>query len=263
MWRSALDAALELWTEARGRRATPCASSTSAAGSRRSTASRCPRTEDYAAEVMRMVRERFGAEVEVMAEPGRGLVAEAGVIVAEVVLVARKDEDDLVRWVYLDIGKFSGLAETIDEAIRYQFETRHGDGRDRPLHPGRAVLRLARTCSTRSGRCSCRSRSRRRQGAHPLHRRLYDELRLGRLQRLPAARRGVPGLTPRRGARGYRWGLPGRLSGSPAVIIAQITDPHLSTPPAADLRRLRAGPRLRRVLAAGGRARPAAGLRAG
>ena len=63
-----------------------------------------------------------------MAEPGRGLVAEAGVIVAEVLLVARKDPDDLVRWVYLDIGKFSGLAETIDEAIRYQFETRHGDG---------------------------------------------------------------------------------------------------------------------------------------
>ena len=61
-----------------------------------------------------------------MAEPGRGLVAEAGVIVAEVLLTARKDQDDLVRWVYLDIGKFSGLAETIDEAIRYQFETRHG-----------------------------------------------------------------------------------------------------------------------------------------
>jgi ornithine decarboxylase len=55
-------------------------------------------------------------------------VADAGVIVAEVMLVARKDQDDLVRWVYLDIGKFSGLAETIDEAIRYQFETRHGPG---------------------------------------------------------------------------------------------------------------------------------------
>jgi hypothetical protein len=45
-----------------------------------------------------------------MAEPGRGLVAEAGVIVAEVMLVSRKDHDDLLRWVYLDIGKFSGLA---------------------------------------------------------------------------------------------------------------------------------------------------------
>ena len=49
-------------------------------------------------------------------------------IVAEVVLAAKKDQDDLVRWVFLDIGKFSGLAETIDEAIRYQFATeRDGD----------------------------------------------------------------------------------------------------------------------------------------
>jgi ornithine decarboxylase len=35
----------------------------------------------------------------------------------------RKSDDDLCRWVYLDIGKFSGLAETMDEAIRYQFVT--------------------------------------------------------------------------------------------------------------------------------------------
>jgi ornithine decarboxylase len=50
-------------------------------------------------------------------------VAEAGMIAAEVLLVSRKSDDDLYRWVYLDIGKFSGLAETIDEAIRYQFTT--------------------------------------------------------------------------------------------------------------------------------------------
>ena len=91
-----------------------------------------PTTEAYAAEVMSMVRHRFGTDVHVMAEPGRGLVAEAGVIVAEVVLVSRKDQDDLARWVFLDIGKFSGLAETMDEAIRYQFETRHDDAETGP-----------------------------------------------------------------------------------------------------------------------------------
>jgi len=58
-----------------------------------------------------------------MAETGRGIVAEAGMIAAELMVVSRKSDNDLHRWVYLDIGKFSGLAETMDEAIRYQFET--------------------------------------------------------------------------------------------------------------------------------------------
>jgi len=77
----------------------------------------------YASEVMGLVRARFGDVPRVMAEPGRGLVAEAGAISAEVLLVSRKSANDLHRWVYLDIGKFSGLAETMDEAIRYQFVT--------------------------------------------------------------------------------------------------------------------------------------------
>jgi ornithine decarboxylase len=77
----------------------------------------------YASAVMAQVTTRFGAVARIMAEPGRGLVAEAGMIAAEVLLVSRKSDDDLCRWVYLDIGKFSGLAETIDEAIRYQFTT--------------------------------------------------------------------------------------------------------------------------------------------
>ena len=77
----------------------------------------------YGAEIMGMVRELFGSPAYVMAEPGRALVAEAGVIGAQVLLVARRRPTDLARWVYLDIGRFSGLAETMDEAIRYQIET--------------------------------------------------------------------------------------------------------------------------------------------
>lgn len=79
--------------------------------------------DQYAAAVMALVNTRFEGAERVMAEPGRSMVAEAGVIVAEVVLVSRKSAGDLHRWVYLNIGKFSGLAETMDEAIRYQFET--------------------------------------------------------------------------------------------------------------------------------------------
>lgn len=77
----------------------------------------------YAVNVMALIAERFGDVPHIMAEPGRGLVAEAGMIAAEVLLVSRKSDADMFRWVYLDIGKFSGLAETMDEAIRYQFLT--------------------------------------------------------------------------------------------------------------------------------------------
>src|SRR5208337_4790865 len=56
-------------------------------------------------------------------EPGRGLVGNAGIIEAEVVLIAKRSPEDEVRWVYLDIGKFHGLAETIAESIRYPIRT--------------------------------------------------------------------------------------------------------------------------------------------
>lgn len=83
---------------------------------------------DYASRVMELVIGHFGNVPRIMAEPGRGLVAEAGVIVAEVVLTSRKSDRDMHRWVYLSIGRFSGLAETEGEAIRYQFITaRDGD----------------------------------------------------------------------------------------------------------------------------------------
>ena len=42
----------------------------------------------------------------------------AGTIRAEVVLVSQKEEGD-VRWVYLDIGKFGGLAEIVVGAPNY------------------------------------------------------------------------------------------------------------------------------------------------
>lgn len=77
----------------------------------------------YATNVMRLIEARFAGVETIMAEPGRGLVAEAGVIVAEVMLVSRKSDRDMHRWVYLNIGRFSGLAETEGEAIRYQFQT--------------------------------------------------------------------------------------------------------------------------------------------
>lgn len=56
-------------------------------------------------------------------EPGRFIVAEAGVLQSEIVSVSIKDFGEEIRWVYLDVGKFSGLAETIDESIVYDMKT--------------------------------------------------------------------------------------------------------------------------------------------
>ena len=79
--------------------------------------------------IFRALRKHFGNRIpETIIEPGRGMVGNAGMIEAEVVLVSKKSEDDNVRWVYLDIGKFGGLAETMDETIRYPIRTpRDGD----------------------------------------------------------------------------------------------------------------------------------------
>lgn len=56
-------------------------------------------------------------------EPGRSLCGDAGVLETEVVLVSRKDQAADRRWVYIDAGRFNGLAETEGEAIRYPIQT--------------------------------------------------------------------------------------------------------------------------------------------
>ncbi len=39
-------------------------------------------------------------------------------------MISKKSQaESELRWVYLDIGKFNGLAETIDEMIRYPIRT--------------------------------------------------------------------------------------------------------------------------------------------
>jgi ornithine decarboxylase len=58
--------------------------------------------------------------MDVMVEPGRFLVGDAGVIRAEVVLISEKASDAGRRWVYFDVGLFNGLTETQEEAIRYR-----------------------------------------------------------------------------------------------------------------------------------------------
>ncbi len=68
----------------------------------------------------------FGDDLpRIIAEPGRYRPGDAGVIQSEVVLISRKSPDAEKRWVYLDIGKFGGLPEVLDEAIQYRIRTPH------------------------------------------------------------------------------------------------------------------------------------------
>ena len=93
-----------------------------------------PAVEAYGDSIFQALSRHFGNRLpETIIEPGRGMVGNAGVIEAEVVLVSTKSRDaDDLRWVYLDIGKFGGLAETMDESIRYGIRTEHDDDRKIP-----------------------------------------------------------------------------------------------------------------------------------
>ncbi len=88
-----------------------------------------PAVEAYGKAIFAALAKHFGDDLpETIIEPGRGMVGNAGVIETEVVLISKKSDADDLRWVYLDIGKFHGLAETMDEAIRYPIRTpRDGD----------------------------------------------------------------------------------------------------------------------------------------
>jgi ornithine decarboxylase len=87
-----------------------------------------PGVRTYGQTIFRALRKHFGNRIpETIIEPGRGMVGNAGIIEAEVVLISKKSDEDRTRWVYLDIGKFNGLAETMDEMIRYPIRTEYDE----------------------------------------------------------------------------------------------------------------------------------------
>ena len=83
-----------------------------------------PAVVQYANAVMGAITHHFGNDLpEIIIEPGRSIVGDSGVIQTEVVLISKKSANDEKRWVYLDVGKFNGLPETMDEAIKYRIKT--------------------------------------------------------------------------------------------------------------------------------------------
>lgn len=57
--------------------------------------------KEYADEIMRFIEEDFGQHIpEIILEPGRSLVADAGVIVAEIVNISKKSKNNIYQWVF-------------------------------------------------------------------------------------------------------------------------------------------------------------------
>ena len=67
--------------------------------------------------VFSQVGKLFPNDVELVAEPGRGLVADAGVLVSSVIGEASREYGD---WLYLDVGVFNGLMEAVGD-VNYSF----------------------------------------------------------------------------------------------------------------------------------------------
>jgi ornithine decarboxylase len=67
--------------------------------------------------VNNLIYERFPGDVEVHIEPGRAVVGDAGIFVTTVIGRARRGDDD---WIYIDVGVFNGLMESVG-GIKYSY----------------------------------------------------------------------------------------------------------------------------------------------
>jgi ornithine decarboxylase len=90
--------------------------------------------EDYTRIIKSSIKSNFSSDVpRIIVEPGRYISGNAGVIQSEVVLISKKSPEAQKRWVYLDIGKFGGLPEVLDESIQYQIRTPRDGGDTGPV----------------------------------------------------------------------------------------------------------------------------------
>jgi ornithine decarboxylase len=80
----------------------------------------------YAEAIENALRKEFGsARPQIIIEPGRYLVGDAGLLRTEVLLISRKSSHERERWIYLDAGLYNGLDETLNERIHYRVRTPH------------------------------------------------------------------------------------------------------------------------------------------
>lgn len=79
-----------------------------------------PKIDLYAKAITKFLKDDFGDDLpEIIIEPGRSLVGDAGVIITEVIMTSYKSKFSPYKWVFLDIGMFGGMIETMDELIKF------------------------------------------------------------------------------------------------------------------------------------------------
>lgn len=80
--------------------------------------------EEYAKGIKEFLIKNFGEKLPtIILEPGRSMFGNAGILVSEVVLIAKKHKNTEDKWLYIDAGKYNGLIETLEEAIHYPLYT--------------------------------------------------------------------------------------------------------------------------------------------
>ena len=101
--------------------------------------------KEYASEISRYLVDDFGDDIAaIVLEPGRSLVGDSGILTSEIILISRKNNTALSRWVYLDAGKFNGLIETMGESIKYPIIT----SKDKPGCKTGEVIIAGPTCDS-------------------------------------------------------------------------------------------------------------------
>lgn len=81
-----------------------------------------PSVAEIAGVIHQSVAAFFPPGVEISVSPGRGLVAEAGILAASVMARAARDSE---QWLYLDVGVFNGLMEAVG-GIKYRIVPSRG-----------------------------------------------------------------------------------------------------------------------------------------
>jgi len=67
--------------------------------------------------VDRLIREKFPRDIRIFIEPGRAVVGDAGIFVTSVIGKAGRGDDN---WLYIDVGVFNGLMESVG-GIKYSY----------------------------------------------------------------------------------------------------------------------------------------------